>query len=212
MLPCMLPVACMLSYALLDHELRHFDAKTRWFFIHSIVNVVICVCSIPSLFRVVADPYNAMNTAIHAAPSRYPIVMTTTLHLYHMLYFTMRRHDLFHHIAFIPTLGMPNCIYNFGELSNLFCFFICGLPGAITYFLLAMQQCNHLKQFDERTITACLNVWCRCPGILYGTFCGLSAFVYGMHSVPLWAMMLQILMPLNGIYYMQESVIRCAKR
>jgi hypothetical protein len=184
------------------------DPKTRWFLLHATANFYVCLLSAPSIMRVMRDPINAMNIAVHKTPSTQPIQIVVLLHTYHCLGFALSRREVLHHSLFLPTLGIPALFYNWGELCNFLCFFVCGLPGGITYFILAIQRCQMIKDVNEKKITAKLHVWCRCPGILYGAFCGLQAYTYSKHSVPIWALLLQVFMPINGLYYMEESIQR----
>ena len=48
--------------------------------------------------------------------------------------------------------------------------FISGLPGGVSYFLLAMQKMGICSPIVEKRITANMNAWVRLPGILMTSF------------------------------------------
>lgn len=49
---------------------------------------------------------------------------------------------------------------------------LCGLPGAIDYFLLALVRMGKIKKGSEKKVNALLNLWFRMPyGIL---LCGMA--------------------------------------
>ena len=55
-----------------------------------------------------------------------------------MLAFKLSGAEMFHHLLFIPTLGFPGQLFNWGATGNFQAFFISGLPGGIDYFLLSI--------------------------------------------------------------------------
>lgn len=59
------------------------------------------------------------------------------IHAYHIVGFKLSSEDLFHHIMFVPIIVGVHFIYPWGAVGNMLSFFISGLPGGLSYFLLA---------------------------------------------------------------------------
>ena len=73
--------------------------------------------------------------------SAWPLTIINSIHLYHMVgAFKLTGADYFHHLLFIPALGIPGQVYHWGPLANWVAFFISGLPGGVDYFLLGQQR------------------------------------------------------------------------
>ena len=76
-----------------------------------------------------------------------------------MLAFKLSGPEYFHHLLFIPTLGFPGQLFDWGAVGNLQAFFISGLPGGLDYFFLSIgMQKLRQKQISVRE-TAGLR-WC----------------------------------------------------
>ena len=92
------------------------------------------------------------------------------VHVYHMLAFKLSGPEYFHHLLFIPTLGFPGQLFDWGAMGNFQAFFISGLPGGIDYYLLSVGY----DRLEQKHISANLNIWCRMPGLLV---CGLLLYI-----------------------------------
>ena len=95
-------------------------------------------------------------------------------------------------------------------MQNLVGFFMCGLPGGIDYFMLALVKFGSMSPFTEKAWNTRLNVWLRSPGLLLTAFC-LILGRFDEHSpesvherLPSWMVVaVALLCTLNGQYYMQ---------
>lgn len=193
---------------------EYFETNLRWFIIHAMINVIIFILSIPGFVAFLNNPFEAFisddkKDLLFSSTSKWPLTLTIWLHFYHILgKFKLSNEDWFHHLIFISTLALPGMIYDWGCFSNYFAVFVCGLPGAVDYFLLAMQKIGYLQSWNQKRISANLNVWMRMPGVIFGIGIGYLLFRKNMYFVPSWALTLQLfLMPLNAIYYSKQSVI-----
>jgi hypothetical protein len=128
---------------------RSVDTKglcaTRWFFLHSLANLGVCLTALHSMRTVLSDPVHALDggkyvdDSMFGVASSWPLTIINSVHVYHMLGgFKLSAADYFHHLVFIPTLGFPGQIFKWGPLSNWLAFFISGLPGGLDYFLLGL--------------------------------------------------------------------------
>ena len=195
----------VLHYSLIRLQL---NSKSTWFFLHAFANFVIALCCVPAILSILKEPDNALNSEYHknlSSGNKVPLSFVNTLHLYHILFFKCNSNDLFHHIVFIPCLGLPGQIYDWGAMSNWLAFFVCGLPGGIDYFLLGFQKAGLLKNVDQKYISAKLNMWFRMPGVL--SIISIMLTQTKDLNVPFWAVLLQYLfMPVNVIFYAESSV------
>jgi hypothetical protein len=188
---------------------------TRWFFVHGIANGFAVVTGANAFIAVMSDPHNALDSHIHSdvwgffsTASAWPLTMVNAVHLYHCVGgFNLSAADWFHHIMFIPFLGVPGQILKSGAIEPAGTCFISGLPGGLTYILLCFCKLGMLHPMQEKRITANLNTWVRVPGILIHSFLVYQAILYGRHSLPLWPAWLHVLLPpYNALYYCKQSV------
>ena len=89
--------------------------------------------------------------------------------------------------------------------------FISGFPGGVDYFMLGLQKCDLWEKMREKHVNANLNVWCRMPGIVACSVLLYVAWVEGLHDVPLWAILIQLSLPVyNGLYYGKQAIANYA--
>jgi len=216
-IPCFGNLVC---FALL----RCFDAflappEARWFAIHAFANLFCVIFCTHGLFAVFVDPGRACDMDFHAdtptsfdlsafgATSRWPIFMINATHFYHLLAFSLKADEKFHHFVFIPLIGIPGQIYNWGALLNYTSFFICGVPGGISYFNLVLVKLSLMGKLKQKKIDKFLNVWCRCPGLVVAGLCHYLSIVHGNYSMPLAANVISGTMTVfNGLYYCDMAV------
>lgn len=193
-------------------------SRGRWFLVHSFANSLVCLTAIPSLIAVLTDPMNAVNpevfgdSSIFGNGSVWPLTIVNSVHVYHMIAFRdLSAADYFHHLLFIPTIGLSGQVFQWGALGNWQAFFISGLPGGVDYFLLYLKREGTVSNMQEKRYNANLNIWCRMPGILVATILCYSGLVNGRYGAPLWAMIMQLtLPPYNALYYAKQSVANYA--
>ena len=119
--------------------------------------------------------------------------------------------DYFHHLLFVPALGLPGQMLLWGAVEPGGACFISGLPGGISYFMLGLIKLGKMDAMLEKRITANLNCWLRVPGILLSSFVVYQAILYGKHSVPMWPAVLQVVLPFyNSLFYCKQAVANCA--
>jgi len=216
---------CLASLYLFDHcliapYLRRALGKdkevraARWFFTHAAANLVVVVTGARALGVMFTDPINAMDsrvysdTSLFGAASAWPLTMINAVHLYHMIGgFTLSGADYFHHLLFIPALGIPGQTLLWGAVEPGGACFISGLPGGISYLMLGLLKLQRLDAMAEKRITANLNCWIRVPGILVSSFIVYQALLYGKHTLPLWPAVLHVVLPVyNALYYCKQAV------
>jgi|MDTB01.1.fsa_nt_gb hypothetical protein len=181
--------------------------STRWFIEHAIMNYIISILTTPHIVSALDDIDKVLD-ANHHGDTRLPLCLAVVLHVYHTLFFGLSEEDKLHHMVFVSLLAIPGLAWQWGVLGSCQCFFICGLPGAIIYTLLAFRRLGYMQHVNEPMVSYTMNVFVRAPGILACTF----AFVYTiwkgnpLPNAPILAWILQILFaPINGIYYAAQS-------
>lgn len=175
------------------------DVKARWFLLHAIGNGVVCLAGVPDMVAVLANPFCAL-----AGPllSWTPCHIALGLHLYHLIAFTTRLDDVVHHVVFCGVFGTLTLTQTYGPVMNLLLFFITGLPGGITYFLLFLVGTGRFEKLEEKRLSSYINVWLRTPGLVFTASIMIGATVHGFIHVPVWSITLVIcLVMANGIYY-----------
>eukprot|EP00756_Hemistasia_phaeocysticola_P009295 Hpha_TRINITY_DN14862_c0_g2::TRINITY_DN14862_c0_g2_i1::g.170408::m.170408 len=189
-------------------------SRGRWFFVHSFANLLVCITAMRSMFGVLSDPINAVNvkvfhdTSLFGDASVWPLTIVNSVHLYHMVAFRdLSAADYFHHLLFIPTIGLTGQMCAWGALGNWQAFFISGLPGGVDYFMLYLQKEAKLEKMQEKRYNANLNIWCRMPGILVATILAYAGLLDGRYHGPMWALIMQLVLPpYNALYYAKQAV------
>jgi len=199
----------------IEHKVRKSDvSSTRWFLLHWAANMFVCLTALIPLYTAFTDPYNAASAekysddGIFAAGSAWPLTFVNAVHVYHMIGgFSLSSADYFHHLLFIPLLGFPGQVLSWGPAQAAGAFFISGLPGGLTYLMLAMVKLGWMNSIKEKRVTANLNSWVRVPGILITSFLVYQAAIYGNHSLNVWFMVPSMLLgPYNALYYNKQAV------
>jgi hypothetical protein len=198
---------------------RHVEKErevraTRWFLTHAFANLGVVVTGARALAVTLIDPHNAMDSRVYSditmfgAASSWPLTIINAVHAYHMLGgFNLTGADYFHHLLFVPALGIPGQILLWGAVEPGGACFISGLPGGISYLLLGLLKLGKIDAMSEKRITANLNTWVRVPGMLISSFIIYQAMLYQRHTLPLWPAVLHVVLPVyNALYYCKQAV------
>jgi hypothetical protein len=113
------------------------DVKmARWFFTHAAANLAVVITGTPALWTMLTDPANAMDSrkyndfSVFGSASPIPLTFINAVHVYHMVGgFQLSGADYFHHLLFIPFLGFPGQILQWGAMEPAGAWFISGAPG-----------------------------------------------------------------------------------
>lgn len=186
----------------------------RWFLVHFAANLAVCLTAWRALWTTMSDPLNSMNVDVYndsslfGCTSPWPLAIINSVHVYHMVGgFSLTSADYFHHLLFIPALGLPGQFLKWGPVMPAGAFFISGLPGGTSYLLLGLSKLGLVSAMTEKRCSANLNTWVRTPGILFTCFCIYQATLYGKHTVPTWALCVHASLPVyNALYYNKQAV------
>jgi len=212
---CLAAVDKLLITPYLTHRVTPQRLKpTRWFFTHAFANAVVCVTGAKAIWTVFSDPHDAMDFRIYhdtspfGSASVWPLTVVNAVHIYHMVGgFGLTGADYFHHLLFIPLLGLPGQVFKWGAVEPAGACFISGCPGGVAYFMLGLQKLGMCSTLREKRWTANLNTWIRVPGILINSYTVYLAILYGNHVSPLWAAWLHVFLPpYNALYYNKQAI------
>jgi len=194
---------------------RHTQA--RWFCLHAFANLLCVISALNSIFTCFTDPVHCADsskysdTSLFGAASMWPVVITNSVHVYHVIAFPLNADERFHHYLFIPTIGFSGQYYSWGAAQGTIAFFLSGLPGGIDYFNLLLVKHAKMSLMTQKRICANLNVWCRGPGILLASFIMYQCTLYGTTTVPApLAAVICVVSTFNGLYYTKQSVANYA--
>lgn len=80
---------------------------TRWFLLHSLANLFVCITAVNSMRAVLSDPTHAMDgakykdTSLFGSASVWPLTIINSVHVYHMVGgFRLSGADYFHHLLY----------------------------------------------------------------------------------------------------------------
>ena len=224
-------IASLLVIHLLDRvafvlsESAHKSKRhlVQWWITHGLVNLMNAVMCAPYVLLMMTDPASAFDpnrirNSIAVHYESFPEVLSVMVHIYHALCYRMTASDIFHHVVFVPLLGAPALLYDWGGLQNYILFFLCGLPGAVMYFCLAAENCSIPLRVRESQTTMIMYTIIRTSGILYyvGAACVLlrqNRLTNLLRVVPFKVFMLQLITPvMNASYYGYEMYRRYERK
>ncbi|VVU95314.1 hypothetical protein CPAV1605_1065 [seawater metagenome] len=201
---------CSLCFYLFIDFLVTNRIEGKYYFLHFINNALVVYYSYSDVINV----YSNLYLAIDIEPSYTPLILTISLHIYHIIaYFSkLRFDDWLHHILMIFVL-IPLSIYvKAGILINHALFFLSGLPGGIDYLLLCLTRNKLINRMSQKNINCQLNLWMRAPGCIahsilailclrykcVSRYVGFSEFYLSIFGI--------FLVYWNGIYFMNQVV------
>ena len=145
------------------------------------------------------------------ANNHWSISFVVAVHTYHCIAFPLSKQDIFHHLLFVPTLGVyAGFFVEWGHFRNCVAFFISGLPGGIDYAVLVGVKRGQISKLFQKRLASKINLWCRGPflGMLLPFTCYLGCVeghVVGLYNC-VKVMLIALLCCYNGIYYMEMAI------
>lgn len=186
-------------------------SRVRWFSVHALCNFVVAVYTTSAMLQLWNIDENACLPGQDVSP--VPIVITVLLHVWHGLAYPLTTDDKFHHLLFIPLIGMPGCVWDWGRCGDAQLWFLNGVPGGSIYTLLAMQKYGMATTVFEPAFTALVTTFVRLPGGIMAALQLISALRAGKIDVPLLPIILQLTLgPFNASYYAVSSMRRWFRR
>lgn len=214
--------AVFVFFLLLDQLLvRHVaPPKARYFCLHVVFNSWIIYTCLSNALDALLNPTQAMLGDNASTPSENYYTFTylqgagftdsqvistagiAAFHLYHALFFDgIAKEDWIHHIVscgIVPAIGINVPFAKVVDVCNVG---MCGIPGGIDYFLLALQRCGPNFSFCaptklvQKRVSALNNLLLRWPLMLLATYMYVlgwsngtlaTASTVGAHSLVRW--------------------------
>ena len=147
---------------------KTFGEKARWFQLHFIINMFVCIFCINDIIEIVFD----VNKSNYQLTSHVGGSFALQVHFYHTLNFELTEMDKFHHISSVFLCFPPSIVFN-RKILSLFYFIGTGLPGGIDYLLLTLVKNNKLHYLKEKNYNSYINTYIRMPG---GAICSFLTF------------------------------------
>ena len=145
-------------------------ATSRWFFIHTFVNLVITITTMPDLIDCLREPFSCTSEMLAISHIGYEIAKIS--HIYHMVFFYkyLTYYEWLHHIIMCIICTPLNELYNKNKSCVASLWFLSGLPGFIDYFLLYLTKINKFTPRQEKIIYLYLTTLIRSPGCIIITY------------------------------------------
>ena len=182
--------------------------RVRWFLIHALCNAVVAAHTMRDALKLTRMSGDA---CLPNQPdvSAVPITLTVALHAWHVAAYDLSSDDKFHHALFMPLIGIPGCLWDWGSCGNAQLWFMSGAPGGLIYTMSALQKCDLVLWVNEAAFTGIMTSLVRLPGALLACTQLLLALHGGQIHVPTLAVILQLtLSPFNAMYYAHHTLSR----
>lgn len=154
---------------------QYIIPSARYFAIHACVNSMIMYKSFHALWDFFKSPETAV-FCIDNCSDPFPNLLTTALHLYHMICYPLKPIDRIHHYPAMLANSIM-VLYPAGPIQNFTFFFMMGLPGMIDYLMLVMVKYGLINSMTEKRYNAILNMTVRMPGLVISSFAALRSLV-----------------------------------
>ena len=198
----------------MSHIFLHFckpvPERIQWYFVHFIINMLICYNALDDIIIMLQDPLKELFGPTYSYKTT---LQALYLHLYHVMLYTLDKHDIEHHVIY--GMGGYICIIyvNLGRLLSLYHLFVTGLPGGICYLMSYLNNIELLNKKMQLYLDASINRWIRCVGL---NICGtliLIKFTYSEHAINdvIFVLFGSIATFYNGIYYAKISTEKYVK-
>ena len=171
----------------------------KYVIIHSVANICVSVLSYQDALRALLYPLEALK---HPAAVE-PFAIVVAIHAYHVCFFKLTKADWLHHMVMVAATVPANALYDSGLLVNLCSFSICGAPGALCYFSIALRKNDLISRTVEKRVNAAVNTWFRTPLI---TITAYVIFVLTRDTHLNYQMVIALLVYWNGQYYGRQVV------
>ena len=191
---------------------KKMSHNTRWFFIHSFTNLLICYMAKKDVYDCITDPKSISLSPSYAG--QLSIWTAILAHIYHVVVFSHKLtfQDWLHHSLMVGVSGTVTVISPF-KLSVLGLWFMSGLPGFIDYFNLWCVKMGWMSSLVQKRLYTYIATYIRSPGCLYSCFLGLEYLKYPKFNMTYLTMVVNgILSFWNGQYYLRLACIDYGKK
>ncbi len=151
------------------------DSLARWYWLHGLSNMIVCYYTFVPTLEIMSDPIQHITKPIRFEEST---IIIAIIHLYHLIFFNCTKSDWIHHLLFVLLGTITQYLVNWGYITAIYHFFICGLPGGIDYMALALVKDKKILKTDRLKLAVELNIWIRSPGVIMAWVFGYIWYIY----------------------------------
>ena len=189
-------------FIVLDLCLR-IEQKTKYFAIHIFANLLTMYVCFDEIIYGLANPLELYVKPTHF----YGYYLMIALHLYHMIFHSLDRNDIFHHLLFV-LFGCGWALYFQPYIvSSLPLLALHGFPGAMDYTSLILYKYGKIDKLQQKKFSANVNLWFRGP---YALLISGMAFVSLFEQKRYECLPCVLLVIFNGLYYMNSTAMSYA--
>eukprot|EP00758_Cryptobia_borreli_P012125 Tbor_TRINITY_DN5719_c2_g1::TRINITY_DN5719_c2_g1_i1::g.20386::m.20386 len=184
----------------------YLHIKSRYFALHFLCNIISSFLCFPDVYKAFSgDGRGLFRGPVYTVSGNCCIL---SLHIYHILAFSLSNADIFHHIVFagVLSLGSIPVKGQIGIAMNYTCFFLSGLPGGIHYLILVLYYQGYVSRAFEKRVFTFINVYIRGPSMVaMATLWWCNYQAGNIICEEIWALFV-LLGFINGQYYNQQAV------
>jgi len=179
----------------------------RWFFIHFIFNFFITIFAYDDIKYCLFNISTCSTNEWFYGDIIYGL--TTSLHLYHTMFFKLYSSDIIHHVSTVFLSTPLIILYHRYHSAVMAIWFMSGFPGMIDYFLLWLVKMGYLNSITEKKIYVIISVYIRSAGCVACSTLQLGVLnIYTQLSyIEIFAISWStFVMYFNGLYYMHDTL------
>lgn len=176
----------------------------KWFYVHSIMNAIVMYYASKDIQLMIKN-FNWIPHLKWTENTEIVFTYSTLLHIYHSIFFTITKNDLFHHLLMVficaPLTYMTNSI-----ITSFALFFLSGFPGFIDYMLLYFVKLNLIDSLTEKYIYIYLTTWIRNPGCAMCVILAVYILKNIYDKIRIFCLILSTIITFfNGNYYLMVT-------
>lgn len=212
---CCIPIILKMNKKLLNNSKDY--GRTRWYLLHIVINMLTTITAINGVYLTYLNPYQSLTPIPFAEPynldwfigptSPLPTLIVASGHLYHILFFSTSKSDIYHHLTFAATMSSINMIGNYGNARNIIQFVLSGLPGILEYSIMSLYKFEYLTKKHMRYSVTLMHCLLRFPLGLCIFWILFYQILYNPEAVNLLGTtIVSLLVLLNSTQYCVENI------
>jgi len=191
----------------LDQGFRYFSVQKPYYAVHVLHNIGIVALTAGDVWA----SFFAYNRIAETTINWWAVYLCTALHFYHVIDYwpALRIDDWLHHGLMVGFCLPVGCLLPAGALMGTDLFFTTGLPGALSYTLLAAERNNlFAKPFVQRW-NARIQLWIRAPGCIAAATLITVYAASREDATPLYLILTNAIAAFtawNGLYFAEQAI------
>lgn len=209
------PIISSVNKSILNNK-KDFE-RTRWYVLHFFINILCSITSFSGFYLTLNNIHTSLNPIRFAEPytidwligptSPIPTLLVASIHIYHLIFFSNSKSDIYHHLIFALSMPPMNMAGDYGYARNIVTFVLCGVPGVIEYFIMTIYKLGFLRKKIMRYLVTLMHCTLRLPlgiiicySLLYQVF--FNTKVYN----PILTFIISTLSLINVFQYCYENI------